>query len=103
MGDLEVERWQAGTDDERAGFTGRPSVATSPPTYSTTRSPSPAQPRCARLTLDLHRSHFTMTFDASPPVVQRLNSSLRRDPLVVRWMLMRKGDKMWVGLAVTTP
>ncbi|KAL1411319.1 hypothetical protein Q8F55_002270 [Vanrija albida] len=38
--------------------------------------------------------HFTLTFDASPPVVTRLNESLRRDPLVVRWMLTRKGDKI---------
>ncbi|KAL7423860.1 hypothetical protein Q5752_001445 [Cryptotrichosporon argae] len=36
--------------------------------------------------------HFTMTFDTSPVVLQRLNESLRVDPLVVRWMTLKKGE-----------
>lgn len=32
-----------------------------------------------------------MTFDTSPIVLKRLNETLRTDPLVVRWMLTKKG------------
>ncbi|RSH83465.1 uncharacterized protein EHS24_007150 [Apiotrichum porosum] len=38
-----------------------------------------------------HGDHFTMTFDTSPIVLKRLNETLRTDPLVVRWMLTKKG------------
>lgn len=36
-------------------------------------------------------SHFTMMFDTSPVVLKRINETLRRDPMVVRWMLTKKG------------
>jgi small subunit ribosomal protein S6 len=32
-----------------------------------------------------------MTFDTSPVVLKRINETLRRDPMVVRWMLTKKG------------
>ncbi|BEI86846.1 hypothetical protein CcaverHIS002_0701920 [Cutaneotrichosporon cavernicola] len=35
--------------------------------------------------------HFSMTFDTSPVVLKRINETLRRDPMVVRWMLTKKG------------
>ncbi|TXT03979.1 mitochondrial 37S ribosomal protein bS6m [Cutaneotrichosporon oleaginosum] len=35
--------------------------------------------------------HFTMSFDTSPVVLKRINETLRRDPMVVRWMLTKKG------------
>jgi small subunit ribosomal protein S6 len=35
-----------------------------------------------------------MTFDTSPVVLNRINDSLRQDPMVIRWMLMKKGSAM---------
>lgn len=39
-------------------------------------------------------SHFTMLFDTSPPVLKRLEGTLRADPLVVRWTTLKKGEAM---------
>ncbi|KAI9637474.1 uncharacterized protein MKK02DRAFT_43398 [Dioszegia hungarica] len=36
--------------------------------------------------------HFTMLFDTSPPVLKRLEGTLRADPLVVRWTTLKKGE-----------
>lgn len=56
------------------------------------RKPSTRPLRSAPLSLDLADiSHFTVTFDTSPVVLQRINETLRRDPMVVRWMLTKKG------------
>ncbi|GFZ49492.1 hypothetical protein JCM24511_07612 [Saitozyma sp. JCM 24511] len=38
--------------------------------------------------------HFTMSFDTSPVVLKRLGETLRADPLVVRWTVLKKGEKL---------
>ncbi|KAG7529409.1 hypothetical protein FFLO_05681 [Filobasidium floriforme] len=35
--------------------------------------------------------HFSMLFDTSPPVLATLNESLKNDPGVIRWTMLRKG------------
>lgn len=35
-----------------------------------------------------------MTFDTSPIVLKHLDEALRADPLVVRWTLLKKGEKL---------
>jgi hypothetical protein len=37
-----------------------------------------------------------MTFDTSPPILKRLEGTLRADPLVVRWTMLKKGTAMSV-------
>jgi hypothetical protein len=39
-------------------------------------------------------SHFTVTFDTSPPVLARLNETLRSDPGIIRWTMLKKGSTM---------
>ncbi|ORY35633.1 hypothetical protein BCR39DRAFT_511224 [Naematelia encephala] len=42
-----------------------------------------------------HRGdHFTMLFDTSPVVLAKLNATMREDPLVVKWMFTKKGEKL---------
>ncbi|KAK6910555.1 ribosomal protein S6 [Kwoniella mangroviensis CBS 8507] len=38
--------------------------------------------------------HFTMTFDTSPIVLKRLDETLRRDPSIIRWTLLKKASKV---------
>ncbi|KAK8854822.1 ribosomal protein S6 [Kwoniella newhampshirensis] len=38
--------------------------------------------------------HFTMTFDTSPIVLRRLDETLRRDPSIIRWTVLKKADKV---------
>ncbi|WWD02503.1 ribosomal protein S6 [Kwoniella europaea PYCC6329] len=38
--------------------------------------------------------HFTMTFDTSPIVLKRLDETLRRDPSIIRWTLLKKATKV---------
>ncbi|GHJ89289.1 hypothetical protein NliqN6_5691 [Naganishia liquefaciens] len=41
--------------------------------------------------------HFSMTFDTSPPVLARLNETLRSDPGIIRWTMLKKGSTMQQG------
>ncbi|WVW85710.1 ribosomal protein S6 [Kwoniella bestiolae CBS 10118] len=38
--------------------------------------------------------HFTMTFDTSPIVLKRLDETLRRDPSIIRWTLLKRATKV---------
>ncbi|WWD19030.1 ribosomal protein S6 [Kwoniella shandongensis] len=38
--------------------------------------------------------HFTMTFDTSPIVLRRLDETLRRDPSIIRWTVLKKAEKV---------
>ncbi|KAK1927042.1 hypothetical protein DB88DRAFT_476484 [Papiliotrema laurentii] len=38
--------------------------------------------------------YFTMLFDTSPKMLKQMNEQLNRDPLVVKWTLLKKGDKL---------
>ncbi|CAL1707494.1 unnamed protein product [Somion occarium] len=38
--------------------------------------------------------YWTMTFDASPRSLHQLNASLRRDPRVIRWTMLKQGEKV---------
>ncbi|WWC63238.1 mitochondrial 37S ribosomal protein bS6m [Kwoniella dejecticola CBS 10117] len=38
--------------------------------------------------------HFTMTFDTSPIVLKRLDETLRRDPSIIRWTLLKRASKV---------
>ncbi|WWC90783.1 ribosomal protein S6 [Kwoniella dendrophila CBS 6074] len=38
--------------------------------------------------------HFLMTFDTSPIVLKRLDETLRRDPSIIRWTLLKKATKV---------
>ena len=40
---------------------------------------------------DFH-SHFAMRFDLSPPALKDLQETLRADPGVVRWTVLKKGE-----------
>jgi ribosomal protein S6 len=33
-----------------------------------------------------------MMFDTSPLLLKRLNAAMRRDPQVIRWTFLKKGD-----------
>jgi small subunit ribosomal protein S6 len=35
-----------------------------------------------------------MNFDASPRTLQGLNSLLRKDPRVIRWTMLKEGEKV---------
>jgi hypothetical protein len=51
---------------------------------------------CSRGTHEtlLTHSHFTLTFDTSPRVLDHINNALGKDPMVIRWMLTKKGSAM---------
>ncbi|KAI0081273.1 hypothetical protein K474DRAFT_1656770 [Panus rudis PR-1116 ss-1] len=38
--------------------------------------------------------YWTMSFDASPKSLAQLNATLRRDPLVIRWTVLKQGEKV---------
>lgn len=38
-------------------------------------------------------SYWTLHFDTSPRTVKSLNNFLRRDPLVLRWTVLKKAEK----------
>jgi len=47
-----------------------------------------------------HQQYYTegdywfMNFDASPRTLQGLNSLLRKDPRVIRWTMLKEGEKL---------
>jgi hypothetical protein len=45
---------------------------------------------------DADISQFLLTFDTNPIILNRVKETLRADPLVVRWTVLKKGSAMWV-------
>ena len=35
-----------------------------------------------------------MTFDTSPRILKELGASLRQDPAVIRWTMLKQGEKV---------
>lgn len=44
--------------------------------------------------IDTSISYWTMTFDTSPRILKELGASLRRDPAVIRWTMLKQGEKV---------
>lgn len=44
-------------------------------------------------------SHFLMQFDTSPGMIKEMDQQLNRDPLVIRWTVLKKGTKLYVDCA----
>ncbi|KIR58880.1 ribosomal protein S6 [Cryptococcus bacillisporus CA1873] len=38
--------------------------------------------------------HFTMTFDTSPIVLKRIHETLRSDPSIIKWTVLKRADKV---------
>ncbi|WVO17786.1 ribosomal protein S6 [Cryptococcus depauperatus] len=38
--------------------------------------------------------HFTMAFDSSPVVLKRINETLRNDPSIIRWTVLKRASKL---------
>ena len=45
-------------------------------------------------------SHFLMQFDTSPGMIKEMDQQLNRDPLVIRWTMLKKGTKLYVDRAM---
>ncbi|RXK41183.1 ribosomal protein S6 [Tremella mesenterica] len=41
-----------------------------------------------------HGDHFALHFDVSPLVLRTINETMRRDPMVIRWTILKKGEKV---------
>jgi ribosomal protein S6 len=37
-----------------------------------------------------------MQFDTSPAMLKEMDQQLNRDPLVIRWTMLKKGNKLYV-------
>ena len=44
--------------------------------------------------IDAYDSQFLLTFDTNPIILNRVKETLRADPLVVRWTVLKKGSAM---------
>ncbi|ODN78807.1 ribosomal protein S6 [Cryptococcus amylolentus CBS 6039] len=38
--------------------------------------------------------HFTMAFDTSPIVLKRINETLRSDPSIIKWTVLKRAQKV---------
>lgn len=56
-------------------------------TYHPSLSLIPSKP-------NLSHSYWTLHFDSAPRTLRSLNSIMRRDPRVIRWTILKLGDKV---------
>lgn len=52
------------------------------------------RPPCSDIDLRAALSYWTMDFDASPRSLSALNSKLGKDNRVVRWTILKQGEKI---------
>ena len=76
----------------RSGFSRTINLVSTPRGYSRR---TPVSVECVRMTNHIFgNSYWFMHFDASPKTLRGLHTLLRKDPRVIRWTMLKEGEKV---------